>query len=323
MDFSHFYHISVYRNIFIKCALFLLYSLLFHFHLQGQFYQQDVEKILRYDTEIADSPVQSIRYCLIVDSTHITDTIHVHAPPHISPHQAIYAGNALTLFPLYLAVSLRKCSTDYALSDIPIKADGVSKKLSLKDFILHTTHFPVAPRFPGNMSSQSLSQMAYDELLALASAQNPGKFCAYSVLNSLIATYELSKIAQRSRACTAIKILDESTFAQAKKGKLSFSDMVVFTDFLLHNIDLIQAESCKTRSKVYDLYRGFYVTELEGYAMYIMTGRVPSGRILIGMVPSTMTAVILLSEGKSQEIVDYGYLILRMLNYNWEKTKYE
>lgn len=323
MSYLNFYTNFPTRYSRLKKLFCLSSGILVHLFLSsllyGQTYHESVKKILEYDTDIRHSSVKSIHYALFADKQVHQGILHLKNFPTISADSAIVMGNALSIYPIYLYLSLRKCLDTASISSEYLKSTWDVLPFSLRDFIFHNTRLPKHPEFPISTRKKDIFNYSLEELISLASRQEKGKFCSVSILNTLIAVHLLSITGSKCRDSPSIEYLDSRTFAKAQKGLLSFNQLCYMSKNILLHIDSLKGKVCPVRPAHYVMKNGFYYTELNSYPFYIMTGRIVIGRVFIGVVPSTMTGVILLSEGKSTEIIDLGFLIMRMLNHNWKK----
>lgn len=127
-----------------------------------------------------------------------------------------------------------------------------------------------------------------------------------------------------------IKAFDFQSFAASEGIKSSMADLMSFmSENLYHNkesfrdnLQNIRTGLIKTKiNKQAKAAKGWHVITFRKYHNAILhSGSTNGHRSFIGFIPETKTGVVLLSN--SENAVDgLGFLILRMLNYNWKKQK--
>ncbi len=127
-----------------------------------------------------------------------------------------------------------------------------------------------------------------------------------------------------------IKAFDFQSFAASEGIKSSMADLMNFLYKNLYNEnEAIQDNMQNIRNGLIDTKinkqakaaKGWHVIKLRKYYNAILhSGSTNGHRSFIGFIPETKTGVVLLSN--SENALDgLGFLILRMLNYNWKKQK--
>jgi CubicO group peptidase (beta-lactamase class C family) len=126
------------------------------------------------------------------------------------------------------------------------------------------------------------------------------------------------------------KPFDFQSFAASEGIKSSMADLMKFVFFNLYPSDIRLNDNLKRICKpVVDTKlnkqakaaKGWHVLELRKYHNAILhSGSTNGHRSFIGFIPETRTGVAVLSNSENS-IDGLGFLILRMLNYNWKKPK--
>lgn len=283
----------------------------------AQSLSEAISRIIRLDTEM-NSTIDALHYSVIYQDSTYTESLSLKAEPRVAMDSFIMVGNALALFPIYAYISLRKCDSDGTFNKLINTTIGEKLTDSIKNFIFQKTGLPKVPQYGPGSEKLDIYAADVESILVLMSQQKRLDYCTYSVFNSLIAIHHLGEYSPPEELGTSAGYPDQKTFAEAKTGKLNFNLLSKMTAAIVENFNLLERNTCKTAIEFYTMDKGFYHTQLKQKDIYIMTGVNKTGRVFIGIVPSTMTAVCLLSEGKDNEVVDLGILILKLINNQWK-----
>lgn len=288
--------------------------------IQAQTYDSDIRKIIRNDTELNISDVENIRYYLIAGGQKAEGLIQFSDREAASIDSLLDVGNLLSLIPLHYYLSLRKCSDASDTLFTKTIKEEMAEGITLESLIFQQSKLPKTPRFNVESGVINIRESTEESLIALASNQEWTTFCQISELNSLLAIHILESYLHNLQNGGSNE--PHYTFAKAKTGKASFNELSLCTMLILNNFNQFNNEACESNLKGYVMQNGFYKTSINDIDLYVMSGKTATGNAFIAMTPETERAILLLSSGKSKEVIDLGYLIIRMLNNKWKMKNY-
>ncbi len=288
--------------------------------IPAQTYDSDIRKIIWNDTELNISGVENIRYYLLAGEQEASDIIQFSDNDAISMDSVVDVGNLLSLIPLHYYLSLRKYSNASGTHFNKMMNEVIVEELNLEDFIFQQSKLPKNPRFNVEGGVINIRESTEESLIALARNQEQTTFCQISELNSLLAIHILESYLHNLQNGGSNE--PHYTFAKAKTGKASFNELSLCTMLILNNFNQFNNEACESNLKGYVMQNGFYKTSINDIDLYVMSGKTATGNAFIAMTPETERAILLLSSGKSKEVIDLGYLIIRMLNNKWKMKNY-